>query len=111
MARKASSKPADSTANLGFEANAVHVSAFLQCKASPRVVSAAKDKNAYSILANDIMFSNQIAEQSSIRTSWTELLPSLASSSAERRSPPASGLVGKGNPLATVALCPNSNSP
>lgn len=43
MARKAPSKPADSTANLGFEATAVHVSAFLQSEASPQVVGAAED--------------------------------------------------------------------
>jgi hypothetical protein len=50
MVSKASSKPADSTANLGFEAklwltadSALRDSAFLQSEASPQVVSEAKD--------------------------------------------------------------------
>lgn len=52
MLSKASSKPADSTANLGFEAklwltadSALRDSAFLQSEASPQVVSEAKDNS------------------------------------------------------------------
>ena len=43
MARKASSKPADSTANLGFEATAMRDSAILPREAILRSLSAAKD--------------------------------------------------------------------
>ena len=89
MARKASSKPAESTANLGFEApmppfgihhsgfvipprvqhfihpapqTALRDSAFLQREASPQVVSEAKDNMAGFVLANGSMSSNQSGE-------------------------------------------------
>jgi len=86
MARKASSKPADSTANLGFGSfvirhsgfdslervqhfihhlapqTALRDSAFLQREASPQVVSEAKDNMAGFVLANGSMSSNQSGE-------------------------------------------------